>query len=721
MKEYLIDVFRNNGKIVLWKKNGTNNFFEEYIFRASFYCEYKWQSLNIIKRLGLNFYSSYKNNFLGNKKKVYHVFVENIDYYEQYINSFEKMSNYKIALYNADITPEQQFMFTKQLNPFSRIDEIDLSDDDPPLTVLKIELDSYGDVQTSFENKIKKIIMNEKIIEGEEIDLLLNFKEEFFKEDPDIISMHRAYLYFPYLMHRFKINNIEFELNRIGNYDNKYKEGKPWSSYGLVVFKDRPVRLKGRLLLDTNTSIGRSCDISGIVELCRLSGARFQNICSRSFGFVFQQKIVRTLIEEDMLVLHKEKPVDRPMTFYNFLKSDRYGHRFDPKPGFYNNIIEVDFASMYPWIIYQYNISADTLISQNAPLRKIPGLELTVSDEKKGIIPKSIKSFLDKRMECKKNPSTINNKRSDALKAVLVSSYGYLRFREFKLGLGSAHMAIGAYSRNLLLDTAILAEKYGYKVINGVVDSLYLQFDNYSDEKIKDFLLESSEKTKVPIELKSVYKWIIILSSISDRRRKVCTRYFGLTTKGEFKIRGLTLRRKGYPVFLRFFQQSLIEKLRDVENEDELYEKIPLIIKNLREGVMNIDSVKKEHLIFRIVLGKTEYDNNVAQKQILEYYKKKGIKIYPGQEISFIKTKKGAVVPEEYDNNLDYEYYSKLLINITYEILQPFGITKKYLEESVQKDRQAKLAEFENEIKLKKLSPHMSSFRNHTGNVFKIS
>jgi DNA polymerase, archaea type len=533
MKEYIIDVFRDEGKIIIWKKKGNETIFEKRAFIGSFYCDYNHISLYALNKLRLKFYYCIKNNFLGTKKKLYHSFIENIDYYEKYIIEFEKITDYKVALYNADINPEQQFMINNQINPFMRTDVLgnDSLEEDPPLLLLKIEIDSYGDVQSSFDNNIKKIIFDEEIIEGCEEYILKNFITKFSEKDPDIISIYRGYLYFPYLMHRFKENNIEFNPNRIGKYEYEFKEGKPWFSYGAVHFKDRPIRLKGRLLLDTNTSIGRSCDVSGIIELCRLSGTRFQNICSRSFGFVFQQKIVRTLNENNMLIPYKEKPVDKPMTFHEFMKSDRYGHRYDPKPGFYKNIIEIDFASMYPWIIYEYNISADTILSSISPLRQVPGLQMTISDIKKGIIPQSIKPFLDKRMEYKKNPSTINNMRVDALKGVLVSSYGYLRFREFKLGLGSAHMAIGAYSRELLLETARIAEEYGYRIINGVVDSLYLQFDVYSEEKIRVFLDEAKRKTRIPIELKAVYKWMIILSSISDIRRKVSTRYFGLTKK----------------------------------------------------------------------------------------------------------------------------------------------------------------------------------------------
>jgi DNA polymerase elongation subunit (family B) len=693
MGEYLIDAFRDSKKIILWKKEGAKNIFEERAFRASFYCENSAAASFALKKMGLNHYSCYKRNFMGTEKKVFHAFIEDIDNYERYIQGFERITNYNAIMYNADISPEQQLIHSMGIMPFSLIGGE--GDEDPQMKTTEISLETDDDVQKAFDCKITRAEYNNRAFEGDEKNILNKLKEQFIDDDPDIITMQRAYLYFPYLMKRFWENRIEFEPNRIGKYDYEFKEGKSWHSYGMVSFKDRPVRLKGRLLLDTNTPIGRSCEVSGIMEMCRLSSGRFQNISSRSFGFVFQSSITRTLIEKGMLVPYKEKPVDRPMTVHEFAKSDRYGHRYDPKPGLYTNVIEIDFASMYPWIIYNYNISADTLLSQKSPLRKVPGTGITISDCSKGIIPLSIKSFLDKRMECKRNPTTINNKRSDALKAVLVSSYGYLRFREFKLGLGSAHMAIGAYSRELLLETAIESEKRGYRVINGVVDSLYLQYDMRCEKTLQDLLSCVSQRTKIPLELKSYYKWMVMLPSINDMRRRVCTRYYGLDEKGEFKARGIMLRRKGFPLYARLFQQTLLEKLREIEDENGMRYIMPACMKMIRKWKEGIRSAKKEHLIFTVIIGKEEYSKNIPQKQVLAYYRKKGLMIRPGQQASYIRTEKGAVVPEEYKGNVDIEHYASLLVSAAYELFQPFGADKKELWEYTRKERQARIMEYE--------------------------
>ncbi|MFT4309185.1 MAG: DNA polymerase domain-containing protein [Candidatus Woesearchaeota archaeon] len=718
MKEFLIDVFREKNHIVLWKKKGLNNSLQKRRFVASFYTDQNKESEYALKRLGLPYYKCAMNDFMGRKKKVFHAFIENIDCYEEYIRRFESITNYKMQLYNADISPEEEFMLKNNIFPFTNTNDNNeyFIEEDPELTNTVIELVSSGDIQSSFNNQIKKIILDDRVISGDEKEVLTTFKDEFTRIDPDIIIIERAYLYFPYIMHRFKENNILFEPNRIGEYNHEYKEGRAWHSYGLVIYKDRPIRLKGRLLIDTNTAIGRSSDISGIIELCRMSGARFQNIVSRSFGFVFQQKIIRTLYQNNMLVPYKEKPVDTPMKVSEYIKSDRYGHRMDPKPGFYNNIIEIDFASMYPWIIYYYNISADTLLSNKSPLRRVPGLSIMISDYNMGIIPLSIKPFLDKRMEYKKNPTTINNKRSEALKAVLVSSYGYLRFREFKLGLGVAHMTIGAYSRELLLDTKEIAEEQGYKAINGVVDSLYLQYKEYSEQKIRGLLSEATKRTMIPLELKSVYEWMIILPSIADNRRRVSTRYYGLKKTGEYKIRGLMLRSKGHPPYARMIQQSLIESMKGIRKRNDIQEHFPKLTRILREAIKKLYTIKHEKLVYTRIIGREEYAKNTSIRQALNDYRKRGIKLYPGQKIRYIITNKGAVMPTEKNLIIDYEHYKKILIKSLYEIMQPFNITIKDIIAMTQDDKQTRLEDYYTGYRKQKLLPEVHALKIHSIN-----
>ena len=79
---------------------------------------------------------------------------------------------------------------------------------------------------------------------------------------------------------------------------------------------------------------------------------------------------------------------------FTMLKADRGGLTIDPKVGFHRNVAELDFTSMFPWLIYNHNISVECMLSNDGPLDPIPHLPVTVSLQKKGLIPRALKPFI---------------------------------------------------------------------------------------------------------------------------------------------------------------------------------------------------------------------------------------------------------------------------------------------------------------------------------------
>ena len=69
----------------------------------------------------------------------------------------------------------------------------------------------------------------------------------------------------------------------------------------------------------------------------------------------------------------------------------------------------------------------------------------------------------------------IYDARYSALKWILVTSFGYLGFNNAKFGRIDAHIAVCAFDRKILLDTTKIAEQNGFRVLHGIVDSVWLQ------------------------------------------------------------------------------------------------------------------------------------------------------------------------------------------------------------------------------------------------------
>jgi len=673
MRGWLIDAYRNKNSIVLWLKTPKNECVE-IPYTIVIYAECGFEP--ILRSKNILYRPVVKQTYLREQRTVLEIPVPSLSSYESFVRELEQASRYRIPLYNADIPPEQHYLYVNNLVPFTYVDlNAQTSTDSIPLTVLNLLVVPYGDARTNPTTKIKSITIDGEIKKADERTLLLWFLQRF--GDPDVIRMRYAFSLLPYLEHKLNTYGMQSPFHRWDATPITYKGGKSYYSYGQVRYQDHAIRLRGRLLIDTTTMAG-GIDVESIIELCQLSGCTFQQTASRSFGAVFQNALIKQLLLHDYLVPHKQKPIQQPMSMFELLKADRAGHTFDAQTGFHKNIAEIDFSSMYPWLIYNKNISADTILTNNKPLEHVPGTTITVSCAHQGLVPKTIKPFLDRRMYYKQHPTALNKKKAAGLKWVLVTSYGYLRFREFKLGLPSSHMAIGAYARETLLAAARLAEEKGFEVVHGIVDSLYIKKKNLTETSVRAYCEELEQLTGIPVSY-DLFKWVVFLPSIIDNDRPVPTKYYGIFANGEPKIRGIELRQHKPPPIVKEFQQDCIDQLSSCTTKKDIIAVIPELCKTLRETMRALNRRSVRDLALTVKISKTNYKNNIPQKKILAQLAKKGITIYPGQYIHYVHARDKIVLPEALRGKPNTKEYRKLLTQALYVLVQPFISKDKLL------------------------------------------
>jgi DNA polymerase-2 len=356
---------------------------------------------------------------------------------------------------------------------------------------------------------------------------------------------------------------------------------------------------------------------------------------------------------------------------------------------------------MYPWLIYNHNISAETIISDKEPFERAPGIPVRVSLQQKGLVPMAIKPILDRRMQYKKNPTALNKERALGLKWVLVTSYGYLRFREFKLGMPSSHMAICAYAREALIGAAQLAEEKGFEVIHGIIDSLFIKKKGITEEEVGEFCKELEMQSGIPASHDGIYKWVVLNASVQNIARPLPSTYFGVFRNGEVKARGIELRRQSTPLIVKYFQQKALEAMAECSTKKEVKQKAAMLCQMLREAVSKMPQLEAKWLKCAITISKTDYAQNNSQKTAALALKKKGIRAVPGQIISFVHGRNKIVLPEDYNGKPDVEHYKELLIRALHNLLQQFGITKENIIEMAGEERQTKIKEF---ISIKQVS-----------------
>ncbi len=649
-----------------------------------------------------------------------------IQYLAKYIEGLStRFGQYR--LYNVDVSPEQSFFYEKEFFPLGLytlgksqnakldsncLDLINIENDSiesfdysiPNFRFLTFDIISDNkSISNNDQSEISAIkvtafdndnTLDEKFLikEDNEIETILQSSYEINRLDPDIIlTTGGDQFLFPHLFNRAKVNDIEFQLlinlnreldqeflkkkNRflIGSNnltDNSHRSSShSYISYGRVYFKPQSFFLFGRIHIDTNTSfIYKNNGLDGLAEIsriCRLS----PQIASRStIGKCLSSLYFYNASKKDVIVPWKPITSEIFKSFYDLLKVDKGGTVLESKPGAYNKVAEFDFVSLYPNIMLKKNISSETInckCCKHKKDNKVPGLEyLHHSCRKKtGIVPLSLKTVLERRLEYKrrKRESIVKgdlglkikyDNRQDALKWILVTSFGYLGFSNSKFGRIDAHIAVCAYARDILLKTSKIAEKNGFEVIHGIVDSIWIRSkinNNYEITKNDQHSLYENLKkdierqTGFSISFEGVYKWIIFNPSKTNPMLPALNRYFGVYENGTIKMRGIESRRHDTPPLFVKYQEELLQTMSTFDSVDEIKNSKSRLeeINNKYKSQMISGNVPYADLIFtkRISKNSEDYaDRKTVENCVLRILSKNGKTLRAGEEIKYIIT-----------------------------------------------------------------------------------
>jgi len=128
------------------------------------------------------------------------------------------------------------------------------------------------------------------------------------------------------------------------------------------------------------------------------------------------------------------------------------------------------------------------------------------------------------------------------LKWMLVTCFGYTGYRNAKFGQIQVHERITGISRELLMQIKELAEDMGFKVLQGIVDCLWV-----IGEPISGYKEAVERETGILTEVDS-YDWITFLPRANGSG--AYNRYFGRLDTGKMKIRGVMARKGDTPAWM---------------------------------------------------------------------------------------------------------------------------------------------------------------------------
>lgn len=253
----------------------------------------------------------------------------------------------------------------------------------------------------------------------------------------------------------------------------------------------------------------------------------------RNESLLLHAFVERDYIVPDKAVREWNKPDDflvgdaTPMTVARKKPQYSGGLVLEPLRGFYDKfILLMDFNSLYPSIIQEYNICFTTI-----PMTKAMSLDgaalppLPDSTVEAGVLPTQIRRLVESRRAVKKlmaNPDLDGdlkvqyNIRQMALKLTANSMYGCLGFKFSRFYAQHLAALVTQKGRDILMNTRSLVQKLNYEVIYGDTDSIMIN-TNCTDyeqvQKIGTTIKQTVNKAyrQVELEVDGVFKYLLLL------------------------------------------------------------------------------------------------------------------------------------------------------------------------------------------------------------------
>jgi len=552
----------------------------------------------------------------------------------------EIQTHHQAELYNVDVRQDQRYLAEHDLFPCGDRDESRFSPDfQVPLTSLELQV--AGDPAMPREiSRVEILDGCGRILQGPEQTVLSDLLDLVKSHDPDLILCPHADTWIPLMVRKARRYGLQPTFSRTGFF--KPMASKSYWSYGQVKHKDGALIPEGRILIDTAKSfVYVESGLKGVLMASRLSGLS-PNLTSRfTPGTLISSYEVFEALRRGIAVPFRKRDAEAVRNIMDLKACDKGGMMFQPEPGVYEKVHEIDFTSLYPSIIVKYNLSPETI--------KHP--------DQQGFLSGVLSSLLNLRIETKRLKKT--NKEyagiDSVLKWMLVTCFGYTGYRNAKFGQIQVHESITQISRDLLLQIKDLAEGMDFQVLHGIVDCLWV-----IGEPISSFKEAVERETGILTEVDS-YDWIVFLPMADGSG--AYNRYFGRQDTGKMKIRGVMARKGDTPEYVRKMQKELFEVLGEARSRVELRRIEPRareVAERYRDGLGDADI--RELAIHRRV-GRLNYSRRCAEASAVQAHLKQGIKLAPGMEMGYVvkDAKKWDVDPERTASEFDAVYYEKLL------------------------------------------------------------
>lgn len=297
-------------------------------------------------------------------------------------------------------------------------------------------------------------------------------------------------------------------------------------------------------------------------------------------------------------------------------KKDKYkgGLVFEPEKGLYDKyILVMDFNSLYPSIIQEFNICFTTVdrseTSENENDEKVPKIP---DSQALGVLPKLIATLVNRRREVKKlmkdkhaSPEQLaqwDNKQM-ALKLTANSMYGCLGYTQSRFYARPLAMLTTSKGREILQSTKQLAEDSQLQVIYGDTDSVMI---NTNANNVAEALKVGNEFKRsvnaqyglLEIDIDNIFRRLLLHA----KKKYAAINMVEVDGKyvDKLEVKGLDMRRREYCALSKEISERLLNEILSGNDPEVVLEKIHEFLREV-SGKMRENAVPAQKYIIYTV------------------------------------------------------------------------------------------------------------------------
>jgi DNA polymerase I len=426
------------------------------------------------------------------------------------------------------------------------------------------------------------------------------------------------------------------------------------------------------------------------VEMSRITKTPLFDVCNATTGQLVESLLMRASFERGEVIPNRPSESEVRKRAATMIKGAFVKM---PTPGVYEKLAVFDFRSLYPSIITSHNVDPYTLNKGRREDGFVSPHGTWFRREPRGLIPSVLDDLMEKRKGIKEKLKGLRKDseeyrmlfaRSQSLKILMNSFYGYLAFARSRWYSMDCGESVTAWGRKYVQDTMKKAEEHGFEVLYADTDSIFLVLGDKRKEDALSFMEKINKELpeKMELELEGFYpRGVFVAKKVGVKGAK--KKYALIGEDGRIKIRGFELVRRDWAKIAKDTQMAVLKAILEEGSREKAVEVVRSVIEKIKKGEIDI-----KDMVIYTQLRKSPMEYEIVSPELSAAKKgiERGTAFEKGSVVGYVITRSGGSISEkaeiaEYAKDYDPAYYiDHQVLPSVMKILKELGYTEDDLK-----------------------------------------